>query len=162
MAARQRDETGKWEELPPAVVLETRPPARLLHQATTFWGLGCTAQALCMVFIFGHRGALTQPAATRVMRGEPVGGRACNIAIVASVGVPRRKREDCRQWLTRASLSLLSRRRRLTFLLDSAATTFSTHRNFKNGKKKAIFKLNSSTGADKHKDFFSSGTKVER
>lgn len=36
VAARQRDEMGKWEEPPLAVVLETRSPARLFHKATTF------------------------------------------------------------------------------------------------------------------------------
>lgn len=80
------------------------------------------------------------------------GGQACNIAIVALVGVLRRKRKDCRQWLGWASSPFLFRRRELTFLLDTAAATFSTRRNFKNRKKKAILKLNSSAGADEHKD----------
>lgn len=129
MAPRQLDETGKWEELPLAVILETRSPARLFHGATTFWGLGCTAEALYMIFIFGHLGALTQPAAVRVMQGEPAGEQACNIAIVALVGVLQTMAHT-------GFFSFLFHRRRLTFLLDMPQTLSQLVAISKTGRKK--------------------------
>lgn len=110
-------------------------------------------ELLCVIFIFGHLGALTQSAAVSVMQGEAAGEQACNIAIVAFGGRPAEEEEGA-QTMAQMGFSpfSFSLSQAHFFLLGTAAATFSTGRNFRKRKKKAILKLNSSAGADEHKD----------